>query len=158
MRIEARTWKQDVIAAARLLVPDSQFDNIGMIAVDAALAAHECAHWMVASHQRRSVCCFGLGSPTAGHSECPRIVSHEFADREEARASVLGIALLSAFDFQEFAETLNDHNWVHETNSLYSAFSDDVFVGAVEWLSRRGMWPADRALRSLNKILETVRG
>jgi hypothetical protein len=100
---------------------------------------HDIAHWQVAPPWRRKYRDFGLGAGNES-GDAARRVSHDLADNEERRASLLGIAwLFHLGEEEEAVDDLHDHGWLsynptfHPWQNLLDAWS------VVCQLRRRGL-------------------
>ena len=72
---------------------------------------HDLAHWLVCARSRRSLRDFGLGTGPDGGEGAERVVSARTANDEEARASLLGIAIQRDLGLGNWSAALLDHSW-----------------------------------------------
>lgn len=83
---------------------------------DDAEIVHDIAHWIVCAPSRRKVVEFGLGSGfDTGDEEAAdkkQKVPRHFAQKEEEKASLLGILLMRKFRISDWKKTFVDHNWM----------------------------------------------
>ncbi len=99
---------------------------------------HDVAHYLVCPVRRRRVGDFGLGPDPDMHSvpgydrQAPEIVTGDYANREEHRASILGI-LIEAAIMGNAKRRFEEHSWHNIDNER-----DRDFDNAVAWLLRHG--------------------
>lgn len=97
--------------------------------------SHELGHFLVAPKSRKTAKHFGLGHP-AGITNPS--VSYVAADREEARASVLGIALMVQVGAPdaEVVEIMEEHTWDEQPSTFYKT---------LKWLTSKNFITQDLA-------------
>jgi len=106
---------------------------------------HEIAHWLVAPPSRRMKPYFGLGHPAA--KKATR-VSHKRAEREEWRASLLGIAILHDCG-GDWYQMMHEHSWFENTSE---ATTKSVQTILDSFADKR--WVSKRALRAIARARE----
>jgi hypothetical protein len=85
---------------------------------------HDIAHYLVASKKRRLLPEFGLGlSPDGRAKSIVPVVTQGFAQREEERASILGILIEKHMGF-DWQDTWLDHGW-----------GAGLYTNAVRWFN-----------------------
>ncbi len=99
---------------------------------------HELAHWLVAAEYRRRWVNFGLGHGPEDNEWAwdaqDRRVSDQLADREECRASVLGIVMEWNLGLNP-SDTAQDHNW--------DIPDGPSFNHQLKWLVKKGLIDED---------------
>jgi len=117
----------------------------GHAADTAADLVHEIAHWLVAPPSRRMKPYFGLGHPAA--KKATR-VSSKRAEREEWRASLLGIAILHDCG-GDWYQMMHEHSWFEYTSA---AATKSVRTILDSFADKR--WVSKRALRAIARARE----
>jgi hypothetical protein len=91
-------------------------------------ALHEIAHWLVSSRARRALPNYGLGTGNSGKNSLHELLGHR-GQREEERASILGIEIERAFH-QEWERTFINHQWDNADDPA-------LYAKCRAWLSKR---------------------
>ena len=98
---------------------------------------HDIAHWCVAAPERRRVKEFGLGpGPDAEGTDAPYKVHFRTSQKEEERASILGILIELHLGMYP-ANTMEYHNWTGWDSRNLDG--EDDFGRTVSWLIKRGL-------------------
>ena len=115
MRAAVRAWAARVGVELDETSTKPQYSYDGhRIATDRPVSTvvHDIAHYICASNWRRRMPEFGLGpGPDARDGFARLVTGFRFAEREEARASMLGIMFEYAQGWAA-RDTLRDHNWI----------------------------------------------
>lgn len=103
---------------------------------------HDLAHWMLASHKRRSLVEFGLGAGPETVGEFTQTVSESFRDRDEDCAQILG-SLIARSIGNNWIEDLEIPDWIvtdlrFPYKKLMTWYDPELVFSTLKSLMRRG--------------------